>query len=50
MFIIVIGVSQQYNIYSKTAIFFEKVEKLIVLRDSHRASDLVQCNLNPLKR
>ena len=41
MLIVVIGVSQQYNIKSKTAIFYKKVEKLVP-KASRRASDLVQ--------
>ena len=42
MFIVAVGVSQQYNIYSKTAIFYEKKWWYYVPWASRRASDLVQ--------
>lgn len=44
MFIVKVGVSQQYNIYTKTAIFFEKVVVSCIGGASRRASDLVQFN------
>jgi len=42
MFIVAVGVSQQYNIYSKTAIFFEKSGTIMVPKASRRDSGLVQ--------
>lgn len=41
MFVVKVGVSQQYNIYTKTAIFLEKVVASCT-GTSRRASDLVQ--------